>query len=158
MIDIKPLYSQGAWKLEDEGDGIARLVFDLPGEKVNKLTSGRGSLIYNGLRIAKRNPEIGVGVGGFSRAYSNLTHRHPRQSASHDTPVTVAAAQSVVLSLRLDSETVKRLDRVRSEHAKLFEDYPALIQWQHTFSRAVVLREAIRLGLDVIEEKTRHNG
>ena len=29
----------GAWRLEDEGDGIFRLVFDLPGEKVNKLTS-----------------------------------------------------------------------------------------------------------------------
>ncbi len=59
--------------------------------EINKLTSGRGSLIYNGLRIAKRHPEVGVGVGGFSQAYSKLTHRHIRQSASHDTPVTVAA-------------------------------------------------------------------
>jgi hypothetical protein len=30
-----------------------------------------------------------------------------------------------------------------------------LIQWQHTFSRAVVLREAIRVGLDAIEKKTK---
>jgi putative inorganic carbon (hco3(-)) transporter len=57
----------------------------------NSLASGRGSLIYNGVRIAKRHPVNGVGVSGFSRAYSKLTHRRIKQSASHDTPVTVAA-------------------------------------------------------------------
>ena len=33
------LTKKGAWTLEDTGDGIWLLVFDLPGEKVNKLTS-----------------------------------------------------------------------------------------------------------------------
>lgn len=62
----------------------------------NSLASGRGSLIYNGARIAKRHPVNGVGVGGFSRAYSRLTHRRIKQSASHDTPVTVAAEEGVI--------------------------------------------------------------
>ena len=39
MIDIGALTKTGAWTLKDEGEGIWRLVFDLPGEKVNKLTS-----------------------------------------------------------------------------------------------------------------------
>ncbi len=38
MIDISSLTKTEAWALVDEGDGIFRLVFDLPGEKVNKLT------------------------------------------------------------------------------------------------------------------------
>jgi putative inorganic carbon (HCO3(-)) transporter len=59
--------------------------------EINSLSSGRGSLIYNGLRIAKRHPVNGVGLGGFSAAYSHLTHRSDKQSASHNTPVTVAA-------------------------------------------------------------------
>ena len=40
MIDIASLSATGAFRLEDEGEGIACLVFDLPGEKVNKLTAG----------------------------------------------------------------------------------------------------------------------
>ena len=64
--------------------------------EINKLTSGRGSLIYNGLRIAKRHPVNGVGVGGFSASYSKLTGRSDRQSASHNTPVTVAAEGGVI--------------------------------------------------------------
>jgi len=38
MIDIESLTSTGAWRLEDGGAGIAFLVFDLPGERVNKLS------------------------------------------------------------------------------------------------------------------------
>jgi O-antigen ligase len=64
--------------------------------EVNKLASGRGSLIYNGIRIAKRHPVNGVGLGGFPRAYSRLTHRHIRKSASHNTPVTVAAEEGAI--------------------------------------------------------------
>jgi putative inorganic carbon (HCO3(-)) transporter len=64
--------------------------------ELNKLTSGRGSLIYNGLRIAKRHPVGGVGLGGFSQSYSKLTHRHIKQSASHNTPVTVVAEGGVI--------------------------------------------------------------
>jgi len=38
MIDIQNLTATGAWRLEDGGEGIGFLVFDLPGEKVNKLS------------------------------------------------------------------------------------------------------------------------
>jgi len=38
MIDISTLTKTGAWKLEDAGDGIGFLVFDLPEEKLNKLS------------------------------------------------------------------------------------------------------------------------
>ncbi|MBI4605521.1 MAG: enoyl-CoA hydratase/isomerase family protein [Planctomycetes bacterium] len=39
LSELNALASTGAWRLEDDGDGILRLVFDLPGEKVNKLTA-----------------------------------------------------------------------------------------------------------------------
>jgi O-antigen ligase len=58
---------------------------------LNKATSGRASLIAVGIRIARAHPERGVGLGGFEHAYSQKTHKKPRQSASHNTPVTVAA-------------------------------------------------------------------
>ena len=64
--------------------------------EINTLTSGRGSLIYNGLRIAKRHPVNGVGVGGFAEACSKLTHRPVNQCASHNAPVTVAAEGGVI--------------------------------------------------------------
>jgi O-antigen ligase len=65
-------------------------------KEINSLTSGRGSLIYQGLRIAKRHPVYGVGLGAFSTSYSKLTHRSDTQSASHNTPVTVAAEGGVI--------------------------------------------------------------
>jgi len=61
--------------------------------KLNHLTSGRASLIATGLKIAKAHPVSGVGLGGFERAYSKRTHRTPKQSASHNTPVTIAAEE-----------------------------------------------------------------
>jgi putative inorganic carbon (hco3(-)) transporter len=63
---------------------------------VNALTSGRGSLICQGLRIAKRHPVYGVGVGSFASAYHKLTGKSDKQSASHNTPVTVAAEGGVI--------------------------------------------------------------
>ena len=41
MLDIASMNESGAWRLEaaEDAEGIAFLVFDLPGEKVNKLTS-----------------------------------------------------------------------------------------------------------------------
>jgi hypothetical protein len=59
--------------------------------ELNKATSGRASLIAVGIRLAKAHPERGVGLGGFERAYSKKTGNKPKQSASHNTPVTVAA-------------------------------------------------------------------
>ena len=58
---------------------------------LNKATSGRASLIAVGIKLAKAHPSHGVGLGGFERSYSKRTHKKPRQSASHNTPVTVAA-------------------------------------------------------------------
>jgi O-antigen ligase len=62
----------------------------------NAATGGRASLVTGGLRIAKQNPLLGVGVGGFKRAYGALHHlkgKEPKKAASHDTPVTVAAEE-----------------------------------------------------------------
>jgi len=61
---------------------------------LNNATSGRASLVGNGIRIALDHPLAGVGVGGFKRAYADRTGlkgREPRKAASHSTPVTVAA-------------------------------------------------------------------
>ena len=63
---------------------------------LNDATHGRASLIANGIRIAKAHPALGVGLGGFEHAYSKRTHRTPRKSASHNTPVTVAAEEGGV--------------------------------------------------------------
>ena len=38
MTGTEKKVSTGAWKLEPAEEGIAFLVFDLPGEKVNKLS------------------------------------------------------------------------------------------------------------------------
>jgi putative inorganic carbon (hco3(-)) transporter len=60
----------------------------------DRATSGRASLVANGVRIAADNPVGGVGLGGFVRAYADLTGlegEQPRRAASHTTPVTVAA-------------------------------------------------------------------
>ena len=63
---------------------------------LNSASGGRYSLVSNGLRIAKAHPAVGVGIGGFTKAYVKRTHRSPRASASHNTPVTVAAEGGAV--------------------------------------------------------------
>jgi O-antigen ligase len=63
---------------------------------LNDATHGRASLVANGIRIARAHPALGVGLGGFEHAYSKRTHRTARKSASHNTPVTVAAEQGAV--------------------------------------------------------------
>jgi O-antigen ligase len=62
---------------------------------LNHATSGRATLIAVGIRIAEAHPEKGVGLGGFEHAYSKRTHKRPKKSASHNTPVTVAAEEGV---------------------------------------------------------------
>jgi len=65
---------------------------------LNNATSGRASLVGNGIRIAIDNPIAGVGAGSFMRAYAERTGlkgREPRKAASHSTPVTVAAETGV---------------------------------------------------------------
>jgi len=60
---------------------------------LNKATGGRASLIAVGIRIAEARPARGVGLGGFEHAYSKRTGKQPKKSASHNTPVTVAAEE-----------------------------------------------------------------
>jgi O-antigen ligase len=60
---------------------------------LNHATSGRATLIAVGIKIAKAHPSHGVGLGGFEHAYSKREHKKPKQSASHNTPVTVAAEE-----------------------------------------------------------------
>jgi O-antigen ligase len=85
---------------------------------LNGATSGRASLVANGIRIAKAHPAIGVGIGGFEHAYSKRAHRTPRKSASHDTPVTVAAEEGAIgfvlflwLVIALLRTSFRRIDR-----------------------------------------------
>jgi O-antigen ligase len=66
---------------------------------LNSATSGRASLVANGVRIAQAHPLTGVGVGGFKRAYAERVHfkgKSPKNAASHNTPVTVAAETGLV--------------------------------------------------------------
>ena len=61
---------------------------------LSHFTSGRSTLVSKGVRVALHHPVIGVGVGGFRRAYADLAHlkgKEPKAAASHTTPVTVSA-------------------------------------------------------------------
>jgi hypothetical protein len=69
------------------------------GAALNRATSDRAGLVYNGVRIAVENPVAGVGVGAFRHHYAALTGlkgKEPKKAASHDTPVTVAAENGLV--------------------------------------------------------------
>jgi putative inorganic carbon (HCO3(-)) transporter len=65
---------------------------------LDRATSGRYKLITNGIRIALDHPLVGVGTGGFKKAYAERLGL--RQSApavaSHNTPVTVSAETGVI--------------------------------------------------------------
>ena len=61
---------------------------------LSHVTSGRSTLARNGIKLALHNPVLGVGIGGFKRAYADATGlkgREPKAAASHTTPITVAA-------------------------------------------------------------------
>lgn len=69
------------------------------GAALNRATSDRAGLIYNGLRVAVDHPLVGVGVGGFRHHYAVLTGlkgKEPKKAASHDTPVTVVAESGII--------------------------------------------------------------
>jgi O-antigen ligase len=64
----------------------------------DRATSGRASLVANGVRIAADHPLAGVGVGGFKRAYANRVGykgKEPKRAASHNALVTVAAEAGI---------------------------------------------------------------
>ena len=65
---------------------------------LDRATSGRFKLMTNGLAIARDNPVLGVGVGGFKKAYVDKLglKRPPPTAASHNTPITVAAETGLV--------------------------------------------------------------
>ena len=61
---------------------------------LNKASSNRFDLVTNGVGIAADHPFAGVGLGAFKSAYAERTGlegREPKEAASHNTPVTVAA-------------------------------------------------------------------
>ena len=65
---------------------------------LSHITSGRSTLVSKGVKVAAHNPLIGVGVGGFRRAYADVAHlrgKEPKAAASHTTPVTVAAETGI---------------------------------------------------------------
>jgi len=65
---------------------------------LSSVTSGRSKLVSKGARLAVHHPLIGVGVGGFRRAYADLTGlrgKEPKAAASHTTPITVAAENGI---------------------------------------------------------------
>ena len=65
---------------------------------LNKASSGRYELVSTGAKIAARHAAVGVGLGGFKRAYARRLHlkgKEPKKAASHDTPITVAAETGV---------------------------------------------------------------
>jgi O-antigen ligase len=64
----------------------------------DRATSGRASLVANGVRIAADHPFVGVGVGGFKRAYADrvgFKGKEPKRAASHNAAVTVAAEAGI---------------------------------------------------------------
>ena len=66
---------------------------------LSHVTSGRSTLVSKGVKVAVHHPVLGVGVGGFRRAYADLAHlrgKEPKAAASHTTPVTVAAETGFV--------------------------------------------------------------
>lgn len=74
-------------------------VVDRSQSGIDDITSGRASLVGQGVRIALDHPLDGVGAGGFKRAYADrvgLNGKDPRSAVSHTTPVTVAAEQGAL--------------------------------------------------------------
>jgi hypothetical protein len=69
------------------------------GRGLNKITSGRSNLVSQGIHIAADHPVVGIGVGGFRRAYAERTGvkgTDPKRVASHTMPITVAAEGGIV--------------------------------------------------------------
>jgi hypothetical protein len=65
---------------------------------LSHITSGRSTLVSTGMKVALDHPVVGVGVGGFKRAYADRAHlkgKDPKAAASHTTPITVAAESGV---------------------------------------------------------------
>ena len=68
----RPVVARGDRGRPAAGAAIAAASHD---NGLNHATSGRGSLVANGIRIAGAHPVLGVGVGGFKRAYAKSRSR-----------------------------------------------------------------------------------
>src|SRR5262249_8556188 len=58
------------------------------GSGLSRATSGRSTLVGQGVRIAVDHPVTGVGIGGFKHAFAKREHlkgKEPKKAASHDT-------------------------------------------------------------------------
>jgi O-antigen ligase len=78
---------------------IREEIVDKSRSGLNKVTSGRSNLVAQGIRIAIDHPIVGAGAGGFNREYANrlgIEGKDPKRTASHTTPVTVAAEGGVI--------------------------------------------------------------
>lgn len=92
LVALTALVALAVPQVRDEVVGKSR-------RGVNKVTSGRANLVSQGVRIAADHPLVGVGVGGFRRAYAEragVSGNDPKRVASHTTPITVAAEGGVV--------------------------------------------------------------
>lgn len=77
-------------------ENVRDSLFGASSSRIDRATGGRSQLLGNGVRIAAEHPVAGVGVGGFKQAYADrLGVRRAPTSASHSTPVTVAAENGV---------------------------------------------------------------
>jgi len=74
----------------------ARFGLSEPGGGANTATSGRVSLVGGGLRLLARRPLYGFGSGSFSTEYRRIERQASAATASHTTPVTVAAEQGLI--------------------------------------------------------------
>lgn len=68
--------------------------FDESRSQLDRVTSGRASLVGHGIRLVGERPVHGVGIGAFERTVAEragLPRRASSRAASHTTPLTVAA-------------------------------------------------------------------
>ena len=79
-------------------EGVRDAVTSGNEKRLNRATSGRATIVENGLRIAADRPARGVGVGGFRHAYADRLdlRREPEGGVSHTTPLTLAAEAGAV--------------------------------------------------------------
>jgi O-antigen ligase len=74
-------------------------IVDRSRTEIDKVTGGRSNLVGQGVRIAADHPLHGAGVGSFNRQYARrvgINGEDPKRTASHTTPVTVAAEEGLI--------------------------------------------------------------
>jgi putative inorganic carbon (HCO3(-)) transporter len=100
-IFIAAIFVWGRWSALLIGAAVAVLLVGMLASSsirdkasLSHITSGRSTLVSTGMKVALDHPAVGVGVGGFKRAYADRAHlkgKDPKAAASHTTPITIAA-------------------------------------------------------------------